>query len=690
MSGMIDGLRIIWAPLISATFFEILAAIAVVLVLYALWRQARGSWLRGIALALFLLALANPSLVKEQREPLKDTALLVIDDSASMRLGDRAQQASTATDAIMRKLAEFPDLDVETVHVKGVDETDLFGAVEARLSSLPRERIAGIILITDGEVHDEPAKNPPLPGPVHVLLAGHKDEIDRRLKITQSPAYGIVGKTATLTLRIDDTPKPQSNTAPITFSRDNGESGTFNLPVGKDVKFDVPVAHAGQNLFAFSTPPLPNELTPINNTASSTINGIRDRLRVLLISGEPYIGGRTWRNFLKSDPAVDLIHFTILRSPTKTDMVPNTELSLIAFPVHELFDVKLKSFDLVIFDRFRQQSLIPDAYLENIAHYVEQGGALLISNATDEAIPALTFSPLARILPATPTGHLLTGSFVPDLSDVGKRHPVTDNLTSDMPRDKWGPWFRQTEARANKGDVLMTGLSGAPLLVLDHVGQGRVAQFLSDQFWLWARGYKGGGPQADLLKRTAHWLVGEPELDETALRAHVEPADQGWNLMVSKRSLHDDHADVTITDPDNQTSSLALTSGSQPGVLEGSKIVDKTGLYHLKSGDEQILVMVGPTNAPEFGDMVATDAKLAPIAKETGGGVFWLEDYPEAPEIKRTDAEALQTGNGWIGLKQNDQYRVTGSKAYPLWPAWLAVIVLLAAVMGAWRREGKP
>ena len=201
------------------------------------------------------------------------------------------------------------------------------------------------------------------------------------------------------------------------------------MPVGKDVKFEVPIAHAGQNLFVFSTPPLPNELTPINNDAAVSINGIRDRLRVLLISGEPHIGGRTWRNFLKSDPAVDLVHFTILRSPTKIDGVPNSELSLIAFPVHELFETKLKSFDLVIFDRFRQQSLIPDSYLENIARYVEQGGALLISNATDEGIPEITFSPLARILPAEPTGHLLTGSFVPDLSDAGKRHPVTDTLT---------------------------------------------------------------------------------------------------------------------------------------------------------------------------------------------------------------------------------------------------------------------
>jgi len=710
---MNEHLRIIFAPLLPVSLLEALAIIAVLLVAYALWRRARGSFWRGIALALLLLALADPSLVEEQRAPLKDTALLVIDDSASMQIDDRPQQTAKITDEIAKKLADFSDLDVQTLHVKGTSETDLFRAIEGKLSALPPDRFAGAILITDGEVHDQcvtslkvdsacdkqlspsevthkPENPASLPGPIHVLLAGHQNEIDRRLAVTQAPAYGIVGKSVTLTLRLDDHPKAQGETAPVTFLRDNGENQTFNMPIGEDVKFDVPITHAGRNLFAFSATALPHELTAINNSAALTINGIRDRLRVLLVSGEPHIGGRTWRNFLKADPAVDLIHFTILRSPTKMDGIPNSELSLIAFPVNELFEVKLKSFDLVIFDRFRQQSLIPDQYLENIAHYVEQGGALLISNATDAGMPPLTFSPLARILPAEPTGHLLTGAFVPDLTDAGQRHPVTNALVNDMPRNRWGPWFRQIEAQAKKGDVLLSGLNGAPLLVLAHAGQGRVAQFLSDQFWLWSRGYEGGGPQADLLKRTAHWLVGEPELDETALRAHAELGDSGgWQLVITKQSLHDESASVTVTDPDDQTSQATLAPDKQPGILKAVTALSKTGLYHLKSGDEEILVMAGPENAPEFGDMFATDEKLKPYADASGGGIFWLEDHPDGIDIRRTGAGSTQTGWNWIGLKKNDQYRITGSKAYPLWPAWLAVIVLLGAAMLAWRREGK-
>jgi uncharacterized membrane protein len=689
---MNDHLRLIFAPLLPAGLLELLAIAAGMLVIGALLRRAPGALWRAGVFALLLLALADPSLIEEQREPLKDTVLLVSDESASMQLGDRAQQAAKAIEALRKKLAGFSDLDIETLSVKGTQETDLFGAVESRLTGLARDRIAGIIAVTDGEIHDKPQNETSLPGPLHVLLAGHRNEIDRRLEITASPAYGIVGKAVTLSLRLDDHPRAQSQTAAVTFRRDDGASGSFEMPVGQDVKFDVPVGHAGPNLFVFSTAALPGELTSINNSAVVSINGIRDRLRVLLISGEPHIGERTWRNFLKADPAVDLVHFTILRSPSKMDGIPNSELALIAFPVHELFDVKLKSFDLVIFDRFSRQSLVPDNYIENIARYVEQGGALLISNATDEGIPEITFSPLARVLPAEATGHLLTGSFVPDLTEAGQRHPVTNVLTQDMPRSTWGPWFRQIESRARKGDVLMTGINGAPLLVLDRVGQGRVAQFLSDQFWLWTRGYAGGGPQAELLRRTAHWLVDEPELDETALRAHAEIEENGWQLVITKQSLQDTSAVVSVTDPDDQTTQTTLGPGKQPGVLQAVQPIIKTGLYRIKENGgagQEILVMAGPVNAPEFADMYATDEKLKPYTKASGGGTVWLEDAPDGPDIRRTSAGGGQSGWNWIGLKKNEQYRITGSLAWPLWPAWLAVIVLLGTAMIAWRREGR-
>jgi hypothetical protein len=700
---MNDHLHIIFAPMFSAGLLQALGFTALMLTGYALYRRTKGAVWRGLLFALILLTLCNPSLIAEQREPLKDTALLVVDDSASMQIGDRAAQSATAFTAITKKLGTFPDLDTDVLHVNGGEETDLFHAIEQKLSTLPHDRLAGIIAITDGQIHDK--LETALSTPFHALLAGHQGEFDRRLIIKEAPAYGIVGKTVSLTVRVEDAPKDYSDTAELSLILDKGKAQSITVPVGKDVPLDIPVDHPGQNLFVLSTPAVPNEITSINNTAVANVNGIRDRLRVLLVSGQPHIGGRTWRNFLKADPAVDLIHFTILRSPMKMDATPSTEMALIAFPVHELFETKLKSFDLIILDRFRQQSLVPDEYLENIAKYVNDGGALLVSSATEEGIPPLTFSPLARVLPTEPTGKLLTGSFVPELSEAGQRHPVTSALTQNAPRANWGPWFRQIDSRVRAGEVLMTGLNNQPLLVLSHVGQGRVAQFLSDQFWLWARNYGGerlrpegaqsetgiarGGPQAELLRRIAHWLVQEPELDETALRAHGQATDDGWQLVVTKQSLHEPNSTVTITDPQGQTSQATLEAGKQPGVLTLSVPVAQTGLYHIKDDTQDINAMVGPVNAPEFGEMRATPEKIAAIVSSSGGGIHWLEDNADGPELRRVSATGPANGWNWIGLRQNGQYRIIGSKAYPLLPPWALITILLAAAFWVWRREGK-
>ena len=277
---------------------------------------------------------------------------------------------------------------------------------------------------------------------------------------------------------------------------------------------------------------------------------MRDRLRVLLVTGEPHPGERVWRNILKSDPSVDLVHFTILRPPEKQDGTPIRELSLIAFPIRELFDAKLDDFDLIIFDRYSRRGVIPEAYLENIARYVRNGGALLEAAGPNFGTPmSLSRTPLGAILPAEPTGDVYEEGFKPQVTALGRRHPVTADLPGAGPRGgepSWGRWFRQVDARAHRGVTVMTGDRGEPLLVLDRVGKGRVAQLLSDEMWLWARGFEGGGPQAELLRRLAYWLMKEPDLEENDLRAAVD----GDRLVVTRQSLEPDDRPVTVTAPD--------------------------------------------------------------------------------------------------------------------------------------------
>ena len=152
--------------------------------------------------------------------------------------------------------------------------------------------------------------------------------------------------------------------------------------------------------------PVEGEIAVDTNRAVVNIEGVRDKLRVLLVSGKPHPGERMWRNLLKSDANVDLVHFTILRPPEKgADGTPINELSLIAFPV-AVVRPQDQDFDLIIFDRYAQQSILPYVYLENIAKYVRDGGALLVLEGQGFSTPSgLYYSPLGDISPAEPSGN---------------------------------------------------------------------------------------------------------------------------------------------------------------------------------------------------------------------------------------------------------------------------------------------
>ena len=310
------------------------------------------------------------------------------------------------------------------------------------------------------------------------------------------------------------------------------------LPIGEETELRIDISHGGANVVDIRLPPRPGELTTRNNRVIAAVTGVRDRLRVLLVSGEPHPGGRTWRDLLKSDPTVDLIHFTILRPPATQDGTPVSELSLIAFPTRELFLEKIDSFDLIVFDRYRWRGVLAAAYLANIARYVREGGAVLVASGPAFAgAQSLSRTPLREILPARPTLEVFEEPFLPRVSELGQRHPVTAGLEQaaglgpDGPR--WGRWLRQIDIVPTSGHVVMTGIEARPLLILDRVGEGRVALIASDHAWLWSRGYEGGGPQADLLRRLAHWLMREPELEEEAVFAHVE----GRRVLVERRTL---------------------------------------------------------------------------------------------------------------------------------------------------------
>jgi len=687
------------APLLPWTAIAALGGACMLVLAFGVLRRARGLLWRAIAMAILLTALVNPSIIEEQRSPQRDTAIIVVDESPSQRIGQRQQATDEALAALSDRLGHERDLDVRVIRAgkpqpgAGDDGTRLFTALTRAMSDVPRERLAGVVMITDGQVHDVPADakaaSETIGAPLHILISGQPDEADRRLVVGQAPSFGLVGKELQLKIRVEDLPEKKDTAigqAVVTWRKDGGPPQRVTVPVGRDVQLTLPIDHGGPNILELEAEPGPRELTLDNNRAVVVVNGVRDRLRVLLVSGEPHAGERVWRNILKSDASVDLVHFTILRPPEKQDGTPIRELSLIAFPIRELFDVKLDEFDLIIFDRYSRRGVIPQAYLENVARYVRKGGAFLEAAGPSFGTPlSLSRTPLGTVLPTEPTGDVYGEGFKPQLTDLGRRHPVTEDLPGAGPtggQPTWGRWFRQVDSRVQRGTTVMSGDRGEPLLVLDRVGQGRVAQLLSDQMWFWARGFEGGGPQAELLRRLAYWLMKEPDLEENDLRATVE----GDRIVVTRQSLEPNDRPVTVTAPDGSSRSLTLTPESG-GRSSGSLPITEMGLYHVTDGTRAALAAAGPLNPVEFADVRTTPNKLAPVVTATGGGIFWA-GAGNIPEVRRVSPDRTAAGSNWMGLRANGDYTITGFSEMPLLPGIAALLLIVGGLLAAWRREG--
>jgi hypothetical protein len=614
----------------------------------------------------------------------------VVDQSLSQQTGARSKRTEEAVAALKQAVARLPNTELRTVDVKSLassedDGTRAFEVLNRALADIPPDRFAGAVMITDGQVHDvpqDPAKSG-IGGPLHALITGSKTEKDRQIVIEKAPRFGMVGQEQTVAFRLEEANGP-GQPVPVTVTVSGGTPITIDVSPGQTVEVPVAVDHGGQNIVEITAPPLDGEISLQNNRAVTVIEGVRDRLRVLLVSGEPHAGERTWRNLLKADASVDLVHFTILRPPEKQDGTPTKELALIAFPTRELFVDKLDQFDLVIFDRYRRQSVLPEAYMFNIAQYVRNGGAVLIASGPDLAAEdGLYSTPLSDIMAAIPTGDVVEEPFKPMLTDQGRKHPVTKDLPDSAGETpSWGRWFRLVDTSTQSGETVMSGPGDKPLLVLSRQDEGRVAQLLSDQGWLWARGFEGGGPQTELLRRLAHWLMKEPDLEEEALNGR----QQGHDLILERRTMADSAEPVEVTLPSGKTETVPLRQVS-PGRFQGSLPVTEAGLHRLADGKLMAVAATGNGDAREMANLRSTTALLDPVARGTGGSTSWLEDG--MPQIVKVSAGRQMAGAGWIGLRANDSYRVQAVSDTPLFATLLSLAALLLALGSMWYREGR-
>ncbi len=690
-------------PLLPWWAIVALAALALLVAGFALWRGLRGWAWRGLAGLAAALALAGPALEIGSRMGLSDIVILIDDRSASQTLPERGAQTDAAVDALTRRIAALPNTELRRVTVGDNDDGTLLATEMARaIAAEPEARLAGVIAVTDGRLHDPAMLPADAPAPVHVLLTGRPQDWDRRLVIEEAPAFGLIDQQIAIRLRIEDQgavpPQAQTGSVNLRLSLDGGPEQVVAVPLGQSLALPLTLDHAGQNVvqIGFDAPaidePGRGELTDRNNAAAISINGVRDRLRVLLVSGEPHAGERTWRNLLKSDAAVDLIHFTILRPPDKSDGVPVNELSLIAFPTQELFMERIEDFDLIIFDRYSVRGILPPEYYANIARYVQNGGAILVSAGPEMAgVESLYLSPLGRILPARPTGQVLEEPYLPRLTDEGRRHPVTAGLPGGGDEDRdptWGRWLRMATVTPDPGaQVAMTGADDQPLLILDRVGEGRVALLTSDQVWLWGRGFEGGGPQLELLRRIAHWSMKEPELEEEALLADVAG---DLSVRFTRRTMADSAGPLVVTRPDGETERVPLEPAG-PGRFTADWTAPEPGLYRLADGDLRRVLAIGPAAPREFEQTVASAAALQPLIKATGGGAVVLADgMPDlrtvAPGRRAHGSAAL---GDWIAITPRDAASVTGLERRPLLPGWAWLLLVSGLILTGWLREGR-
>ncbi|MER8698646.1 MULTISPECIES: hypothetical protein [unclassified Mesorhizobium] len=687
-------------PLITWPLLAVVLVPLLLLALVGLWFRQRGAVFRLAALIALAAALLNPVFLDEEREPLKSIVAVVVDRSQSQDIGDRTKQTDAALAGLQQRLGRFKQFDVRVVEAgksEAADErteTRLFSSLENAFRDVPPSRIGGAIMITDGEVHDAPSGAPDFNAPLHALITGNEHEKDRRIRFENAPRFGLVGKPLDMTYRVIAT-NNETGLVDVRVSVNGEQVSVEHANIGQAMPLQVTIPSAGRNIVELAINHEPGELTDTNNRAIALIDGIRENLRVLLVSGEPHAGERTWRNLLKSDASVDLVHFTILRPPEKQDGTPINELSLIAFPTRELFVEKIKDFDLIIFDRYQHRDVLPILYYDYISEYVEKGGALLIAAGPEYAgESSIARTPLMSALPAMPTGEVIDKAFYPRLTDTGQRHPVTrglDGSATEPPH--WSRWFRTIGVENPEGEVVMKGADNRPLLLLDRKGEGRVGMLLSDQGWLWARGFEGGGPHVQLYRRIAHWLMKEPELEEERLTAD----GRGMVLEIRRQTMSDDPGPAQVITPSGKALIVRLEK-SEPGVFLGSVETNEIGLYQVGNGDLTALAHVGPVNAPEFTDVVSTENQLKPPAEATGGSVRrlapasalgTLTSTVTLPSVVPVRSSGAASGDDWIGLRTTDDSVLKAVSRVPLFGGFLGLGLLLLAMGSMWYREGR-
>tara|TARA_B100001989_G_C24549693_1_gene473420 strand:- start:2753 stop:4630 length:1878 start_codon:yes stop_codon:yes gene_type:complete len=579
---------------------------------------------------------------------------------------------------------EIVEIEVNNLNNKdGKIQTKIITNVQKAFQKLEKNRVAGVIIVTDGIIHDlDKIEEDFIDIPIHFFLLGNKNERDRSIITENIPEYAVVGKPIDFMFKIIDENFQEEVSASFILDGMQILTKTFITNINHQIK--LPINHAGENLLEIKINNHPNEITFANNYKVFKINGIHEKLRVMLISGEPNMGLRNWRNILNSDPSIELLHFTILRPPSKRDLTPVKELALIPFPSQELFSADISKFSLIILDQYTLQGILPKKYLDNIVDYVIGGGAILnISGQEYLSDRSLLNSSLVNILPTRPEEFFI-GPFLPSLTELGKRHPITNTLEKAFKENKWGKWFSFIKANKISGQTLMSA-NKYPLLIINEVSQGRVAQILSDQSWVWNKDRENKGPLVELLRNTIHWLLKTPELQENYLNV----IKNNNFITLNLNSLNEGDTSAIITSPSGENL-FVLMKDNKNGSLFGKFESTEYGKFNIKVNDIEKDFFIGITDSKELEKVSSSSFLINSFFEKNKQYLYsitWLGD--SIPKIVKVFNKNNIAGSNWVGLlekkvQKNDTFI---NKELINWSLIMPLLLLLLFM--CWYRENR-
>jgi uncharacterized membrane protein len=597
--------------------------------------------LRAVVYGVLIFFLLGPSLIDKRSGKLRRPLTVLIDSSESMafpasakaaagesagksRLDAVREKLTAGKEPLIQRLSRDYDLrlfrfgtDLEPIDAASVAQlkaqaqgTRLLELVQSAAKDAGAQ--SAILLFSDGIANGDKKTlegAPPLPVPVFAVAAGEAEGFtDVRIAEVRAPQFAFRGREFKLDLTVHAAGL-KGKTVPLYFNRGKNLITTRSITIDAD-PFEQKIAlsftpkEIGTHSFSLDIPPQAGEQITRNNQKEFKVDVQRDKIRILTLSGSPAWNYRFLRMAMKQDPLIELVSFVFLRTPTDSVDVPDNQLSLIPFPIDDIFLEELKNFDLVFLDDFSHRAYFNPVYLDRVRDFVRDGGGLaMLGGVRSFDSGGYGESALKEVLPVDLDGkgsYQSTGGVRPVLTASGKAHPITRLLPD--PRINEEAWTKMpalnglNRVRGARGEVLLTAdgaAAGAPLLAIGRFGKGRTLALMSDDVWRWnfiAAGNRES-PQnhLKLVRQMVRWLAQEPSFEQVQLRA-IASARPGEKIAIKLRVLKDDFlptsqasVQLRVIGPEGEPSLVSAGADIEAGEYTGEYTPTREGAYRVEA-----------------------------------------------------------------------------------------------------------